>query len=113
MQVVAQLPKYWGGILSTDGPPYVGVIICLLALIGFVVVRHPMRWALLAITIVGIMMSWGKYLPGFNTFLFNHLPMYNKFRAPSMAMVIPEFTLPLMAVLSLQFLFIATRVLSF
>ena len=105
MQVAAQLPKYWGGILSTDGPPYVGVIICLLALIGFVVVRHPVRWALLAITILGIMMSWGKHLPAFNTFLFNHLPMYNKFRAPSMAMVIPEFTLPLMAVLSLQFIF--------
>jgi hypothetical protein len=105
IQVAAQLPKYWGGIVSTDGPPYVGVIICLLALIGFVIVRHPMRWALLAMTILGIMMSWGKYLPGFNTFLFNHLPMYNKFRAPSMAMVIPEFTLPLMAVLSLQFVF--------
>ena len=113
MQVVAQLPKYWGGILSTDGPPYVGVIICLLALIGFVVVRHPMRWALLAITILGIMMSWGKYLPGFNTFLFNHLPMYNKFRAPSMAMVIPEFTLPLMAVLSLQFLFYRDKSIEF
>jgi hypothetical protein len=36
--------------------------------------------ALLVITILGIMMSWGKYLPGFNTFLFDHLPMYNKFR---------------------------------
>ena len=89
IQVASQLPKYWGGIMQTDGPPYVGVIICLLALIGFVIVRHPMRWALLVITILGIMMSWGKYLPGFNTFLFDHLPMYNKFRAPSMTMVIP------------------------
>ncbi len=105
IQVASQLPKYWGGIIQTDGPPYVGVIICLLALIGFVIVRHPMRWALLIITVLGIMMSWGKYLPGFNTFLFNHLPMYNKFRAPSMTMVIPEFTLPLMAVLSLQYIF--------
>jgi hypothetical protein len=105
IQIATQLPAYWGGILSTDGPPYVGVIVCLLALIGFVVVKHPMRWALLVITILGILMSWGKYLPGFNTFLFDHLPMYNKFRAPSMTMVIPEFTLPLMAVLSLQFIF--------
>jgi hypothetical protein len=106
IQVASQLPKYWGGIVQTDGPcQYVGIIIFLLALIGFVVVRHPMRWALLIITILGILMAWGKYLPGFNTFLFDHLPMYNKFRAPSMTMVIPEFTLPLMAVLSLQYIF--------
>jgi membrane protein YfhO len=105
IQLASQLPKYWGGIIQTDGPPYAGVIICLLALIGFIVVRHPLRWALLAITALAILMAWGKYLPGFNTFLFNHLPMYNKFRAPSMIMVIPEFTLPLMAVLCLQYIF--------
>ena len=107
IQLASQLPKYWGGIGQTAGPPYMGVIICLLALIGFVVVRQPLRWALLAITVLGILMAWGKYLPGFNTFLFTHLPMYNKFRAPSMAMVIPGFTVPLMAVLSLQYIFYA------
>ena len=102
MQVATQLPAYWGGILQTDGPPYLGVIICLLAIIGFVVVKHPIRWGLLAITVIGVVMAWGKYAPGFNTFLFTHLPMYNKFRAPSMAMVIPEFTVPIMASLALQ-----------
>jgi membrane protein YfhO len=105
IQLATQLPAYWGGILQTDGPPYLGVIICLLAIIGFVVVQRPIRWALLAITVMGILMAWGKYAPGFNTFLFTHLPMYNKFRAPSMAMVIPEFTLPIMASLALQQIF--------
>jgi len=109
IQVASQLPKYWGGIVQTDGPPYVGVVIFLLALIGFVLVRHPLRWALLTISLLGILMAWGKYLPSFNTFLFTHLPMYNKFRAPSMTMVIPEFTLPLMAVLSLQYIFYRDR----
>ena len=105
MQVATQLPAYWGGIVSTDGPPYLGVIICLLAIIGFVLVKHPIKWGLLVITVMGIMMAWGKYAPGFNTFLFTHLPMYNKFRAPSMSMVIPEFTMPVMAVLALQYIF--------
>lgn len=102
MQVAAQLPAYWGGIPQTDGPPYLGIVICLLAIVGFVIVRQPIRWALLAITVMGILMSWGKYAPGFNTFLFTHMPMYNKFRAPSMSMVIPEFTIPIMASLALQ-----------
>ena len=91
--------------MSTDGPPYLGVIICLLAIIGFVIVKYPIKWGLLVITVMGIMMAWGKYAPGFNTFLFTHLPMYNKFRAPSMSMVIPEFTMPVMAVLALQYIF--------
>jgi hypothetical protein len=105
MQLATQLPAYWGGIMQTDGPPYLGVIICLLAIIGFVVVKQPIRWGLLAITAISILMAWGKYAPGFNTFLFTHLPMYNKFRAPSMAMVIPEFSVPVMASLALQQIF--------
>lgn len=106
VQVANNLPRYWGGIdgVGTAGPPYIGAIICLLALIGFTVVRHPLRWGLLAVSILGILMAWGKYLPGFNSFLFAHLPMYNKFRAPSMTLVITQFTIPIMAVVGLQYI---------
>src|SRR5688572_1107699 len=106
IQVASNLTKYWGGIdgVGTAGPPYVGAIVCLLALIGFIIYKHPLRWALLAVTVLGIFMAWGKYLPGFNTFLFEHVPLLNKFRAPSVTMVITELTLPIMAVLSLQYL---------
>jgi hypothetical protein len=108
MQAASNLPKYWGGMSdpseTTAGPPYLGVIVCLLSLIGFVIVKHPLRWGLLAVTALGILMAWGKYLPGFNTFLFTHLPIYNKFRAPSMTMVITELTIPIMAVLTLQYI---------
>jgi len=105
LQIVSSLPKYWGGVEpSTSGPPYIGVIVCLLALIGFVLYKNPLRWGLLAVSVLAILMAWGKYLPGFNTFLFNTLPLYNKFRAPSMAMIITQFTFPIMAVLGLQYL---------
>jgi hypothetical protein len=104
LQVANGLPRYWGGIdgVGTAGPPYIGAITCLLALIAFVFVKHPLRWGLLAASILAFMMSWGKYLPGINTFFFNTLPLYNKFRAPSMILVILQITFPLLAVLCLQ-----------
>ena len=100
-QVAQSMPEYWGK-LYTSGPAYLGVIICLLGLIGFVIVKSPIKWALLAATILGIAMSWGKYFPGFNTFLFEHLPLYNKFRSPPFAQVIPQLTVGISAALALQ-----------
>ncbi len=108
VQLAGQLPRYWGGIdgaAGTAGPPYLGAIVCILALIGFVVYKHPVRWGLLAVSILCVLMAYGKYLLGFNTFLLNNLPLYNKFRAPTMALVITQFVLPMMAVLTLHYLF--------
>jgi len=107
MQLASRLPKYWGGIdgaAGTAGPPYLGVITCLLALIGFVLYKHPLRWGLLAVSVLSVLMAYGKYLSGFNGFLFENLPLYNKFRAPTMALTITQFTMTLMAVLSLQYI---------
>ncbi|MEQ1678245.1 MAG: YfhO family protein, partial [Chitinophagaceae bacterium] len=101
-QVAGSLPKYWGTLPYTSGPAYLGVIVCLLGLVGFVVVRSPLRWGLLAATVFGIFLTWGKYFAGFNLIMFENLPLFNKFRAPSFAQVIPQFTVGLIAALGLQ-----------
>jgi len=101
-QVAQSLPKYWGALPFTAGPAYLGVFICFLGLIGFFLIESPIKWGLLAATLLGIFMAWGKNFAGFNVFLFEHLPLYNKFRAPSMAQVIPQFTVGIMAALVLQ-----------
>ncbi len=100
-QIAQSMPKYWGKIF-TAGPAYLGVLIFLLGVLGFVIVKTPLRWGLLAATVLGIFMTWGKYFGGFNVFLFENLPLYNKFRAPSFAQVIPQFTMGIMAALTLQ-----------
>ncbi len=101
-QLQSFIQFYWGGIGGTSGPPYVGAIICFLALIGFFILDDKHKWWILAACTISIIMSWGGYFKGFNGLLLNILPMYNKFRAPSMIIVIPTFLFCMMAVMTLQ-----------
>jgi len=94
---------YWGGVGDLlSGPPYVGAIIVLLALLGFFILDDRHKWWVLAVMILTIAMSWGGYFQGFNSFLLKYLPMMNKFRAPSMILVVPTFLFCMMAMLTLQ-----------
>jgi hypothetical protein len=100
------LDFYWGGIGSTAGPVYAGAIICFLSLWGFFILDGKHKWWILGACVLGIVMSWGSYFAGFNGFLLKVLPGYDKFRAPSMTLVIPNFLLCVLATLSLQKLFV-------
>jgi hypothetical protein len=60
---------------------------------------------MIAVVAFTFMMSWGLYFETFNVFLLDHLPFYNKFRAPSMIMVIPTFIFALSAVIASQAIF--------
>ena len=105
-QLNGQLPRFWGNRDSTAGGPlYAGAIVCIFALLAFVLYKHPIRWALLGVSVLAILMAWGRHFPGLNLFLFENLPLYNKFRAPSITMVIVQLTFPLAAVLGAQLLF--------
>jgi len=96
-QLQSFLSFYWGGIGFTAGPPYMGVIICFFALLGFSVKENKHKWWIAAAVILSFLLSAGSYLESFNVFILNNLPFYNKFRAPSMIMVIPTLLLGIMA----------------
>lgn len=100
-----QAPLYWGDQPFTSGPVYFGAIVIFLFVLGMFVVKGPERWWILLATILSILMAWGKNLMGFNSFLFDHLPLYNKFRTPSMSLVMANVTMVLMAVLALKAIF--------
>lgn len=94
---------YWGGVGEFfSGPPYVGAIIILLAVLGFFILDNKYKWWILGVCVLTIAMSWGGYFQGFNSFLLKYLPMYNKFRGPSMILVVPTFLFCMMAVMALQ-----------
>lgn len=103
-QLASQLPRYWGGLENTVGPNYLGVICVLLAFFGFVFVKSKDRWWILGSMIAGSLLAFGKYFPALNETIFNVLPLYNKFRAPSMSLVIVQFVTPIMAGLFLNHL---------
>ena len=97
-------PLYWGDQPFTSGPVYFGAIIVFLFVFGLFVVKGPERWWLLIAAVLAIIMSWGKYF-GFNEFLFNNLPYYNKFRTPSMSLVIANVAMVILAALALKRVF--------
>ncbi|MBQ5458131.1 MAG: hypothetical protein IIT61_05370, partial [Bacteroidales bacterium] len=102
---IKNAPLYWGDQPFTSGPVYFGAIIVFLFILGLFVVKGPERWWLLGITIMAIILSWGKNLMGLNGFLFDYLPGYNKFRTPSMSLVIANVAMVMMAVLALKNIF--------
>ena len=101
-QFVRHAPTYWGTQPFTSGPVYAGAIICFLFILGLFIVKGPEKWWILAATILSILLSWGKNFAEFNEFLFYHLPLYNKFRVPSMALIMAGVTMAAMAILALK-----------
>lgn len=99
---VRQFPAYWGPQGGTSGAVYFGAIVCVLFIFGILFYTGWHKQWIIAATILGVLLAWGKHFPSFNYFLFDYLPFYNKFRAPSMAMVIPQLGFPLLAALGLN-----------
>jgi hypothetical protein len=96
------MPTYWGELPFTSGPLYVGAIIIFLFVLGMLVLDFKDKYWLLAVTIFSLFLTWGKHFESFNYFLFDYLPLFNKFRAVMMAIVIAQLSLPLLAAITLE-----------
>ncbi len=106
-----QMPQYFGTQPGTSGPVYVGAFVLFLFILGLFLVKGPMKWALLAATILSVLLSWGKNFMGFTDFFLDYIPMYAKFRTVASILVIAEFTIPLLAMLTLKRIFDEPEVL--
>jgi len=99
---IANNAAYWGDQPGTSGPVYLGAVICFLFILGMVYVKSWHKWWILSVCVVGIVLAWGRNFATLNYFFFDNLPFYSKFRAPSMALVMPQLGFALLAVLGLQ-----------
>ena len=102
MEIYQQIGQYWGEQPGTSGPVYVGAFVMMLFILGLFIVKGPMKWALLAATILSVMLSWGKNFMPLTNFFIDYVPMYAKFRTVASILVIAEFTIPLLAVMALK-----------
>lgn len=93
---------YWGTQPFTSGPIYFGAIVCFLFVLGMFVIKHPVKWALLGIAVITVMLAWGKNFEALNYFVFDHFPMYNKFRTPTMILTITNLIFVLVGFLALK-----------
>ena len=110
--IAAQIySQYFGDQPFTSGPVYAGAIIIFLFILGvFIPVNSSsttnlssVKWTLIIGTLFFTILSWGKNDPfGISNFIFDYLPMYNKFRTVSMTLVITELCLPVLAILGLD-----------
>ncbi|HXD93600.1 MAG TPA: hypothetical protein VNX01_10330, partial [Bacteroidia bacterium] len=98
-QYAGGMSAYYGNQYFTSGPVYIGAIMIFLAILGLFLIKDRIKWALLVITVLSIMLAWGKNMMWFTELFFDYMPGYNKFRAVSMILVIAELTIPLLAVL--------------
>ena len=100
--IYQQMGQYWGNQPMTAGPVYVGAFVMMLFVLGLFIVKGPMKWALLVVTILSVLLSWGRNFMPFTDFFLDYVPMYAKFRTVASILVIAEFTIPLLAMLALK-----------
>ncbi len=105
LNIVNQVPLYWGEQPVTSGPAYIGAVVFFLFILGLILVRKKAKWWLLGGVLMSLMLSWGKNFSLLTDFMIDYFPLYNKFRAVSSIQVILELCAPILAILALVSLF--------
>ena len=100
-QQLQSIPTYWGDQRVTS-PYYAGAVAIFLFVIGTIYAERKYKIWLITLTLLGIMLSWGDSFSGFNYFMFDYFPGYNKFRSPTFAIIFPVFGISLLGMLGLE-----------
>lgn len=92
------IPTYWGQKPFEDAAPYFGIIILFFGIVGAIAFRKDVFVQfLIFISLFALLLSFGYTMPIIFDIFYYHFPMFNKFRAPSMALAIVHFAMPILA----------------
>lgn len=105
-----QFPTYWGDQPFTSGPTYIGAAIVFLFILSLVLgiknkgnsyLSTPFAVSMLVVTLLAIMLAWGRHFPILTNIFFDYFPLYNKFRAVAMILVVAQFLMPFLGILAI------------
>lgn len=95
---IEQSSLYWGNQPFTGGPAYLGIVAFILFLFGMVFIQDPRKWVFFGLSVLALMLAWGKNFVGLTTFFADYFPLYKKFRAVTMIHSIIELSVPLVGI---------------
>ena len=101
-EVSKNLPLYWGPQPFTAGPMYMGAITVFLFILGLFIFRGKEKWWLVIATVLAVFLALGNHFLWFTKLFYDYVPLYSKFRTVSMALTVLQFTLPVLAFLTLD-----------
>jgi uncharacterized membrane protein YfhO len=99
VNLVKQMPTYWGDQPIVAAPAYIGIIVFFFAVLSFFDEKKKINYILLTGALLSLFLSWGKNFSLLTDFFIDFVPMYNKFRAVSSIQVLLELCMPVLAVL--------------
>lgn len=97
-----RVPMYFGDQPFTAGPLYAGAITCFLFVLALFVVDARHKYWMLTAATLALLFAWGDNFKALNYFLFDHFPLFNKFRSVSMALSMTLILMPLLGFIGLD-----------
>ncbi len=80
---------YWGDMPFTSYPHYLGIPVLIFAVIAFISTnKRRDYWFLVLMMIFSLLIGMGKNFSVLSSLLLNYLPYFNKFREPSMILIL-------------------------
>ena len=97
-----QSSAYFGDQPGVAGPTYFGAIIIFLFLLAMLILENKNKWWMLASIILFTMLAWGDNFKVLSYLFFDYFPLYNKFRAVTIMLVLPALLMPVLGFLALK-----------
>jgi hypothetical protein len=88
---------YWGAMPFTDFPNYLGVVVVLLTVLALLFHRNRMTVFLAVAALFTLLIAFGKHLPPVSYLMLHFVPLFGKFRAPVMMLILLQFACALLA----------------
>jgi len=93
-----EVNTYFGQMPFVDVAQYMGVIIFFLAIFSMIINwKDPFVRYLTILSIIALLISFGRTFPFLYDLMFNYFPFFDKFRVPSMILVLVHLSFPILA----------------